>query len=53
MKNQGFRRNEPLDIRNYALAALEIANITLDPVEKKPKVRRKRRTRKSGIGGEI
>lgn len=50
LKNQGFRRNEPLDLRNYATAAVEIAHLALDPVEKKPKTRKQRRTRKSGIG---
>lgn len=51
LKNQGFRRNEPLDLRNYATAAVEIAHLTLDPAEKKSKARKQRRTRKSGIGG--
>lgn len=55
LKNKSYRRNEPLDIRNYATAALEIAN----PVLKAPasgssggrsKVRRKgRRTVSEGI----
>lgn len=52
LKNQGFRRNEPLDIRNYATAALEIANITLDPVEKKVKAGRGRKVRNAGLKGE-
>lgn len=51
LKSQGFRRNEPLDLRNYATAAMEIAHLTLDPIEKKLTVRKQRRTRKSGIGG--
>ncbi|MDR2558053.1 MAG: phage terminase large subunit family protein [Oscillospiraceae bacterium] len=29
LKESGYRRNEPLDCRNYALAALEISNIPL------------------------
>ncbi len=32
LKDSGYKRNEPLDVRNYATAALEIAN----PVLKKP-----------------
>jgi phage terminase large subunit GpA-like protein len=32
LKNSGYKRNEPLDVRNYATAALEIAN----PLLKKP-----------------
>lgn len=32
LKDSGYKRNEPLDIRNYATVALEIAN----PVLKKP-----------------
>lgn len=51
LKNQGFRRNEPLDIRNYATAAVEIAHLPLDSVEKKPKAKKQRRVRKAGIGG--
>lgn len=49
LKNQGFRRNEPLDLRNYNTAAVEIAHLALDPAEKKAKARKQRRTRKSGI----
>lgn len=52
LKSQGFRRNEPLDLRNYNTAAVEIAHLALDPVEKKPKARKQRKVRNGGIGGE-
>lgn len=35
---EGIKRNEPLDIRNYAGAALEIANPPLTPEEAEQKV---------------
>ena len=35
LKDQGFRRNEPFDMRNYATAAMEIAKLPLWPTEKK------------------
>ncbi len=41
LKDGGYKRNEPLDLRNYAAAALEIANPTLqkpDP-DTKPVIR--------------
>lgn len=51
LKDGGYKRNEPLDIRNYATVALEIAN----PVLKKPEreaapVPQKRRGRRSTGG---
>lgn len=48
LKDPGFRRNEPLDIRNYAQAAMEIAKIPLEPVVS---TRRQsgRRQRSSGV----
>ena len=52
LKNQGYRRNEPLDIRNYATAAMEIARLPLEPIEVKPKKKRVRRVRSGGIGGD-
>lgn len=52
LKSSGYRRNEPLDIRNYAMAAMEIAHIPLDPVEPKTKTVRRRKIRDRGIGGE-
>ena len=52
LKDEAHKRNEPLDIRNYATAALEIANPVLtkqDPHElQKPPIRRRRRI-SSGI----
>lgn len=52
LKSQGFRRNEPLDIRNYATAAVEIAHIDLEPGTAKAKAGKKRRVRKQGISEE-
>lgn len=49
LKNQGFRRNEPLDIRNYATAAVAIANLNLEPAQKKTTVKRGRRQRSRGL----
>lgn len=50
LKNKGFRRNEPLDIRDYATAALEIANPVLDDVMVARKTTKKlRRQRSNGI----
>lgn len=53
LKDGGYKRNEPLDIRNYATVALEIAN----PVLKKPDkteataAQAKKRGRRSRSGG--
>lgn len=56
LKDPNFRRNEPFDIRNYATAALKIANPVLKPKKKgktteilgtKPQTRR--RVRSSGV----
>ena len=52
LKSSSFRRNEPLDIRNYAQAAMEIAHIPLEPVEPRKRTTRRRRVRNQGIGGE-
>lgn len=49
LKDGGFRRNEPLDTRNYATAALEIGNLTLDPNAQKKKLTRGRRQLRKGI----
>jgi phage terminase large subunit GpA-like protein len=50
---EGHRRNEPLDVRNYARAALEISGITLEKQERPegtaPPPKRKRRSRSAGI----
>lgn len=51
-KSGGFKRNEPLDIRNYATAALEISNPTLKMPEEEsstpPSKKRGRRIRSNG-----
>jgi phage terminase large subunit GpA-like protein len=51
LRNKGFRRNEALDIRDYATAALEIANPALDEEDKlrRRKVKAARRQRTNGI----
>ena len=50
LRDSGFRRNEPFDIRDYALAAVMIANLKLEPEEEqKPKVRKGRRQRSGGV----
>lgn len=49
LKNQGFRRNEPLDIRNYATAAVMIAHLNLDQEKKKTPAKRGRRQRSRGL----
>jgi phage terminase large subunit GpA-like protein len=49
---EGIRRNEPLDCRNYAQAALEISGVVLKKAEKTeapPAKRRGRGTRSGGI----
>ncbi|MFI3255439.1 MAG: phage terminase large subunit family protein [Eubacteriales bacterium] len=51
LKSSGYKRNEPLDIRNYATAALEILNPPLKKVEetKKTKPKSKRGKRSRGV----
>ena len=53
LKENGYKRNEPLDIRNYATVALEIGNPQLDKPEKpegqKPARKRGRRKLSGGI----
>ena len=53
LKENGYKRNEPLDIRNYATVALEIGNPQLDKQEKpegtKPPRKGGRRKRSGGI----
>lgn len=44
LKDSKYKRNEPLDLRNYATAALEIAN----PVLAKPEPGMAQRTRRAG-----
>lgn len=48
---EGIKRNEPLDIRNYATAALEITNPILkkEQPEEIKKIKKTRRTRTRGI----
>ena len=51
IKDSGHKRNEPLDLRNYATAALEIANPVLRKAESapKPKQRTTGRRMRGGI----
>ncbi|RPF48249.1 phage terminase large subunit GpA-like protein [Hydrogenoanaerobacterium saccharovorans] len=54
LKDSGYKRNEPLDIRNYATAALEIANPVLKKPDKtdvtgSPIKKRGRRSRSGGV----
>lgn len=54
LKENGTKRNEPLDCRNYAQAALEIAGIVLKKQEKtettaQPPKKRGRRVRSGGL----
>ena len=55
LKDGGYKRNEPLDIRNYATAALEIANPVLKKPDRDapPAPPRKRGRRSRGNGGII
>lgn len=49
LKSSGYKRNEPLDIRNYATAALEIVNPPLDrPIGQNQTPTRRRRRNVSG-----
>ena len=49
LKNKWYHRNEPLDIRNYATAALEIANPPLEGMQQRRSGTKRRRQRSSGI----
>ena len=51
LKDQGFKRNEGLDMRNYAQAAMEIARLPLNPKTKQRKAAQGRRQRSRGIDG--
>ena len=54
LKDGGYKRNEPLDIRNYATVALEIANPVLKkPEPEAPALPPKRRGRRSRTNGGI
>ncbi len=48
LKDEKYKRNEPLDLRNYATAALEIANPVLQPQEQATTTQRRRRRTLSG-----
>lgn len=49
LKTPGFRRNEPLDIRNYATAAMEIAKLPLDKSQQPRKRKARRRIVSHGV----
>lgn len=55
LKDRGkHKRNEALDVRNYAVAAIEIAGVPLikpkeEKKESKPRLKRRRRNRNGGI----
>jgi len=55
LKNKAYKRNEPLDVRNYASAALEIANPPLKKAEKDatamPTKKTGRKRRSTGVMG--
>jgi phage terminase large subunit GpA-like protein len=56
LKDGGYKRNEPLDIRNYATVALEIANPVLKRTERDAATAapaQKRRGRRSRTNGGI
>ena len=54
LKDGGYKRNEPLDIRNYATVALEIANPVLKkPDPSAPAATPKKRGRRSRTNGGI
>lgn len=53
IKDGGHKRNEALDCRNYAAAAIEIAGVPLkkpEPQQQQQQAQRKRKTRKSNGG---
>ena len=52
LKDEKYKRNEPLDLRNYATAALEITNppILTKQNSAPPKQRQGRRRLNGGIG---
>lgn len=53
LKDGGYKRNEPLDIRNYATAALEIANPVLKRQNPEPAATPRKRGRRSRTNGGI
>ena len=50
LRDVNYKRNEPLDLRNYATAALEIYNPPLQPQEAVPAVKRRLGRRKLNGG---
>lgn len=50
LRDDNYKRNEPLDLRNYATAALEIYNPPLQPQEAGPAVKRRLGRRKLNGG---
>ena len=53
LKDSKHKRNEPLDLRNYATAALEIANPVLKGPEEPEIERRQRATGRRRLSGGI
>ena len=53
IKDASYKRNEPLDLRNYATAALEIANPVLKGPEETETERRQRATGRRRLSGGI
>lgn len=53
IKDASYKRNEPLDLRNYATAALEIANPVLKGPEEPEIERRQRATGRRRLSGGI
>ncbi len=51
LKDKGYKRNEPLDLRDYNTAALEIANPVLEPLEEAQRARPRPRGRRKLSGG--
>lgn len=49
LKSKGFRRNEPLDLRNYNTAAMEIARLPLGDERAEKKERKRRRVRNMNL----
>lgn len=50
IKDYKHKRNEALDCRNYAAAAIEIAQVPLKKREEQPQVKKKRRKRRTSGG---
>ena len=50
IKDYKHKRNEALDCRNYAAAAIEIAQVPLKKAEEQPQAKKKRRKRRTSGG---